>query len=583
MREAVVDQSARPLRNLFRAAADYGVTGWTTGQSEALAITASTDAFTDKHGIRDGVRFTRTQADIAVSMRMGQLNERRMAVVPGRTVTLLFKHRASAGFAGKNVRLRITGDASTTDIVPSGVPSFNLYTTAHEYRATFTFPTDVAASTWSPQVALAVADGAVGDWIEFGDVMVVEGTYTGPYLDGDSFGWRWLGTPGASESVGYPYPAARIHNLVPNGRGYLGVTSGWGSAGAPGTRDVVTTGGHDGGPFIRQTFTGSGSNGLYYGATPSARPVAMPGQKFTALAWLRASKSVSMRIVCERKNLAGGSSGEAGNVTGSTVTLLANTWTKLRLTGIEAWDATEAWTIALYSPTTNAWAAGDTLDAELFFTDVADYQGEYCDGYTPGWSWMGTAGLSRSVGWPYTLTSILGRGPDVSMVGTGNGPTVTRPDSPLDGMALYSVYDVTSQEASFGTLAVLGSISASGGRLAMQSSSAGNENMSFRVDTLNGTVNASASRVSARKNGRHVLSLRAMQGMEQARGRWNGSTTVTSIPLTPANGIPEGRIAVSAMPGVQGVYAFGIYREIDDATDLAILRWLGNAYGVPVS
>lgn len=42
-------------------------------------------------------------------------------------------------------------------------------------------------------------------WVDIGEMMIVEGVYDGPYSDGNTPGWAWLGTANQSESAGYPY------------------------------------------------------------------------------------------------------------------------------------------------------------------------------------------------------------------------------------------------------------------------------------------------------------------------------------------------------------------------------------------
>lgn len=46
---------------------------------------------------------------------------------------------------------------------------------------------------------------AIGDQFAVHRVMLVEGSYSGVYSDGDTFNWKWQGTPYNSQSIGYPY------------------------------------------------------------------------------------------------------------------------------------------------------------------------------------------------------------------------------------------------------------------------------------------------------------------------------------------------------------------------------------------
>ena len=68
-----------------------------------------------------------------------------------------------------------------------------------ELRVTFTVPTG------STEAFVRVLNmGPQGsDDVWFDDFMLTEGTYTGPYFDGNSPNWAWAGTPNASVSSGY--------------------------------------------------------------------------------------------------------------------------------------------------------------------------------------------------------------------------------------------------------------------------------------------------------------------------------------------------------------------------------------------
>ena len=66
----------------------------------------------------------------------------------------------------------------------------------HEVRWTVTLPA-------TPEVSLIrFMHGRQFGSVYLDDLVVVEGTYTGPYRDGDSPGWVWTGTPHASKSFG---------------------------------------------------------------------------------------------------------------------------------------------------------------------------------------------------------------------------------------------------------------------------------------------------------------------------------------------------------------------------------------------
>lgn len=74
----------------------------------------------------------------------------------------------------------------------------------HEVRGTFTFPTDVTTSAF---LRLYNGSSTPGNIVWWDNVVIIEGTYTGPYFDGNTlpdvdYIYRWSGTPHASTSIG---------------------------------------------------------------------------------------------------------------------------------------------------------------------------------------------------------------------------------------------------------------------------------------------------------------------------------------------------------------------------------------------
>lgn len=60
---------------------------------------------------------------------------------------------------------------------------------------------------------------------------------------------------------------------------------------------------------------------------------------------------------------------------------------------------------------------GDQFAIHRVMLVEGNYTGEYSDGNTPGWKWQGAQYASTSVGWPYTLESIVGK-PVAELKGT---------------------------------------------------------------------------------------------------------------------------------------------------------------------
>ncbi|MDF1478787.1 hypothetical protein PYV02_06775 [Leifsonia sp. H3M29-4] len=124
------------------------------------------------------------------------VNNLNAQLVTGRTYTAVAKVRLEAPLSGAlrserlRLQIRTTGGAVAAD---SNTPPNE----AGEYEVRVTW-------THNGNSSLRLYHGGVqgsGD-VWFDDLMVVEGTYTGPARNGDSPNWIWNGTPHASTSTG---------------------------------------------------------------------------------------------------------------------------------------------------------------------------------------------------------------------------------------------------------------------------------------------------------------------------------------------------------------------------------------------
>lgn len=127
-----------------------------------------------------------------------------IAQMRGKTYTVLGRIRITATQTGtlhgyaRYFRAQADGAELIAANNPAAAPNV-----PGEYvvRATFTIP---AAAIYFPWVRLYNGAAAGNADVWWDELAIVEGVYTGPYLDGDMPNCVWRGTPHASRSVGYP-------------------------------------------------------------------------------------------------------------------------------------------------------------------------------------------------------------------------------------------------------------------------------------------------------------------------------------------------------------------------------------------
>lgn len=171
---------------------------------------------------------------------------------------------------------------------------------------------------------------------------------------------------------------------------------GFGNAGAAGSSAVTSGGGYSGSTFMRRTFSVAGSAGLYYGVTSSGNAVpAMPGQEYTASAWIRASRPVTIRAAIDWKDSSG-----AGLTThyGSSATANSTDWTRITVTGTA--PANAAYMVFTFYNTSSTWVAGDWEDVDAIMITTGSTVHAYADGESNNWVWNGTPNNSTSTGPP---------------------------------------------------------------------------------------------------------------------------------------------------------------------------------------
>lgn len=211
----------------------------------------------------------------------------------------------------------------------------------------------------------------------------------------------------------------------------------------------------------------------------------------------------------------------------------------------------------------------------------------YADGNTPGWKWLGTPGSSVSVGYPYTLESIVGQPFAVNT--TPNTIASSRPGASIgsqDGRSLYTVYslpDPASQAAEINAISVLGvgNTNQAGGMLFRTGINTGRLDSAVRP----GNGNFFRQIDGGRTQGVHIACLSVNDGISRMTLSVDGGDSLsTSID-------PGGSMTNTASPTnlelistgyTTGIAAYGFKGEHNDETRKRITAWLARKYGGPI-
>lgn len=118
----------------------------------------------------------------------------------GKTYTVLATRRLPAPLTGT-----LSSYAGSIISVQTGIGTFlspSLPNVAGVAQARFTFKLDENSGAWTLRLGHGGTAGSGDVWWD--NVMIVEGTYTGDYVDGSKPFSKWNGTANASTSAGYP-------------------------------------------------------------------------------------------------------------------------------------------------------------------------------------------------------------------------------------------------------------------------------------------------------------------------------------------------------------------------------------------
>lgn len=605
MREAVVDLSAQPLRNLHRNPSGVGMgnggtmTAYWSGISPNVVVGSDVDVPWSLFGRAGRLTWTtRTSfsGDIGMTIMTG---DPAMAQIAGRKVTAVFDIVASVGgwnlgemIVGNlipNANATIHASSPTGRAVAAGVPM--------RCWVTFTAPVTTTA-IGSVRINLGGLPLTAGVYVEASNYDFYFGDYvpTRQPASGDSPGWRWIGAPNSSESVGYPWTLdpnlvrQKVSNLAQNPSAKLSATGfSFSSQTGSGTITRLSGGGPTGGWCVRRTWTGTGTavggeDILTYGMTAwggQGIPAAIPtvaGRTYTLSVMVRPSRDAPLRIQAQSIL---GSGGGTGIPNPPNVTCPANVWTRLAMT-VTVPSGAPSLRLDVDNAATGAnpvaWQVGDTIDfTNVMITEGSD-PGYYADGDTPGWSWTGTNGESVSTGYPYTLEQIAGK-PLASLEGIGGVPVPDLP--PFQGRTLYAVFDVINDQDAYVLVSAWnGGLTATSGGFRIQTGNTGSPTVGARVDTGNGQSNATLGTSGNRTPGRHVMCLSINDGMTQARVLSDNLAEATRT-INPGDGLVYTNSVLSAFnnPGTKTIISHAYDIEHDEATRKNIMGWLARKYG----
>lgn len=166
----------------------------------AVGTGATTTASLVSEAGRNYMRVTRPLDDTSTTAwrYLWAANIQAQRFKSGQRLTVLVRARASI-----SVSLQFRFSDGTTQNASTANKSASVTTQWQWLRYYLTMNTDGYASNLGYFAFPAAL--SVGNWIDIGEMMIVEGDYDGVYCDGNTPGWVWLGEEGRSESAGYPY------------------------------------------------------------------------------------------------------------------------------------------------------------------------------------------------------------------------------------------------------------------------------------------------------------------------------------------------------------------------------------------
>lgn len=338
------------------------------------------------------------------------------AAIAGTGGTAALTNQVTAGFSGSNFN-RTTWTVATTS--PSGGQSY-LQTglaAATAYQLSI-YVRASKAQTVSLKADFETSSSTIVNTVFGGTVALLANTWTrltilgtsGASVDrvlmtvaAASSGVNWANTDtldlDAVQIILAPTAAART-NLVTNPSSGTATTGYSALAGTSGVAAItrVTAGGSTTPTFARCTWstgTTAPSGGILYGSTTGLTAA----QTYTASIWVRSSVAQSLYISVDWNNAGGG---YISTTASGAVAVLANTWTRINVTGTAPALTTQANISGIVGGAGANWAIGGTLDMQGVLLETGPTLQAFFDGNTAvttllGHSWTGASDASTSI------------------------------------------------------------------------------------------------------------------------------------------------------------------------------------------
>lgn len=598
MRQHVVDPASQPIRNYHaNPGAESPVTGWANNSAALHTIYVR-----ETTGGRTGgscYRIARS-ADTTDTFRVssvyisGYTGLFAWRVTPGERVYASAYIKPERANRGARVRFTfrdatdIVGNSVAGGLQSSVTPiSAGLYS-----RVEFSQIVPANAASVIAVFEVVSTDASLpvtGEQVWYDDGMFTKGVTSTPHADGNTLGWRWLGTPEQSESVGYPDPASFIRNRLPN-PSLTSTVNGWaGNDGTLYTTNRVSTGGVDGGPCFEVVRTatnpGTGAASIYTHGYPFAGGLLQvkvtPGETIQG-SWAVKNPLPNRRgtIYLQFRDAAGAvvAPSSAGQ---TSVVLPTAGYNRVFTAPVVVPAGADS---VLLAGTVVATDAVPVPGGEVTNFDqavIGPPHATYYDGDSQGWRWTGTPHASESIGYPSTLEGIAGA-PLASLTAAGSSAPLGL--GGYEGRTLYVVHDVLSLASQSFAPAQIGKNWRGG--LAVRMEQADSARLTARVETLlPDTEIKFAIQNTARTIGRHVSVGTVAEGVTSASAVVDNSSEVR-IAVNPGSGLSTGVdcILVLAAPTANDVpiAAYAFQGEHDLVTRRRILAWLARRYGAPV-
>jgi hypothetical protein len=212
----ILDAPLQQIRNILRVpnlidptaysnGASYNI--WTTsvgGPGSRVASASSRNGYVYQFVVQAGnasvYAYCATGATSGSMATPAQAGKRYTAVVRMRQTTGATLQPLYAGIVPRDVGGAGLSATNGTQVTPRALGEWTIL------RASGVMPTNTAFL----QLQARANTFATGDTFEVDEAMVTEGNYLGDLSDGNTPGWKWLGTANASESRGYQYTLSSV-------------------------------------------------------------------------------------------------------------------------------------------------------------------------------------------------------------------------------------------------------------------------------------------------------------------------------------------------------------------------------------